>query len=113
MNKDELNRLVSAYKAAMSEVANIESLDGYPSYPNEISEFMKMLQNEPWVAYEYQPNKTKEILDSIEHASLTEVRCVLTAAARSERFFDGSWVNILEGKVLDPVISRLQVISGA
>ncbi|BBM03780.1 DUF6508 domain-containing protein [Microbulbifer sp. GL-2] len=111
MNVKDVKDLVSAYNSAMSEVPNIDKSDHYPVYPDEISEFMRILQLDPWIANDYKPVRTREILDTIESASIKEVRWVLTAAARSERFGDGSWVKILEEKMLDPVIKRLQVLS--
>tara|TARA_Y100000782_G_C10099565_1_gene229823 strand:+ start:511 stop:669 length:159 start_codon:yes stop_codon:yes gene_type:complete len=48
--------------------------------------------------YDYVPEKTEEIMASIENASIKEVKRALMAAARSERFCDDMWGKILEEK---------------
>lgn len=113
MSKDEVENLVAAYKLAMAEVQSIDRHNAYPVYPEAITKFMRLLQLPPWAAYDYVPEKTEEIMASIENASIKEVKRALMAAARSERFCDGMWGKILEEKILDPVIERLQILSKA
>ncbi len=113
MNNEDIANLISAYELAISEAPNIDMSNIYPVYPEAISNFMRILQSAPWVANDYQPSKIQEILMSIESGSFKEVRWVLTAAARSERFGDGMWAKIFNEKMLDPVIKRLKQLSNA
>ncbi len=113
MNKEGIENLLSLYASAMREVPNIDKSSLYPIYPDPISVFMRTLQLEPWVATDYQPVNTRKILESIDTASIQDVKRALTGAARSERFGDGMWAKILEEKMLDPVIKRLQELCDA
>ncbi|WP_428821150.1 DUF6508 domain-containing protein [Microbulbifer sp. MCCC 1A16149] len=113
MKIEDIWKLVLSYHAAVSAVHEISRSDGYPIYPGEISNFMKLLESPPWVAYEYQPKEISGILESIGNATTEEVKWALTAAARSERFCDGSWEQILKNRRLDPVFERLQELHHA
>ncbi|WP_226669276.1 DUF6508 domain-containing protein [Microbulbifer aggregans] len=113
MKIEDIWKLVLSYQAAVSAVHEISRSDGYPIYPEEISDFMRLLQSPPWVAYEYQPKEISGILESIENATTEEIKWALTAAARSERFCDGSWEQILKNRRLDPVFERLQELHHA
>ena len=110
MEAHNVESLLSAYKAAVAEVSNIDKSGVYPIYPEAICEFMRILQVEPWVATDYQPSRIRELMKSVETATVTDVRWMLTAAARSERFGDGNWAGLLESKALEPVMQRLKFL---
>ncbi|WP_445363533.1 DUF6508 domain-containing protein [Microbulbifer sp. ANSA003] len=108
LNIEDIEKLISCYQLAILALPKVTRHEGYPYYPDEISDFMNLLERPPWVAYEYQPKKIRNILDSIDRATFEEVRWALTTAARAERFCEGSWELTLRNRLLDPVLKRLQ-----
>lgn len=100
-----------SYQAAILSVHEITRSDGLPIYPKEITRFMKLLESPPWVSYEYKPKEIRGILESIENANTEEIKWALTAVARSERFCNGSWEEILTNRKLDPIFERLHELN--
>lgn len=107
---NDMIELESKYELACNALNSIEYINGYPNYPKEIREFMGMLVQPPWGDSSYDPSKISNIMDSIENASFNDICWVLTAANRSERFCDGSWVAILKERKLSPVFKRIKVL---
>ena len=85
----------------------------YPDYPSQIRELMNYITSSSWCNPQYKPTETKEILTRLDSADLSEVRSVLTAVSRSERFCTGAWKNALEDGRLDQVVSRAEKITKA
>ena len=94
------------FDKAHSVREKIGSKNGYPDYPEEIRALMKYLSFSPWCDRGYQPSQTNSILARIDSATLDEVRSVLTAILRSERFCDGAWKRIMTDGTLQTVVTR-------
>jgi len=107
MNLSDLDELERHYEKAIKALDKIEYRGFYPVYPTAITAFMRMLSQEPWVDYQYKPAEIPHILKTMDTASLEQLRWVLTAANRAERFSDGAWKNTLEHRQLDPVLKRM------
>lgn len=110
VSKSDLELLERNYQTALANVDKIKRTHGYPYYPKEISDFMHSLCFETWVNHSYRANEISNILSHIEQADFNEIREVLTAVSRAERFCDGSWEETLSTKMLDPVFARLREI---
>ena len=110
VTKVDLENLENKYQLALEHVDEIERINSYPRYPKEISDFMQVLTQEPWVNYSYRPTEISNILNNIEQANIDEIREVLTGTSRAERFCDGSWENSLQSRMLNPVFKRLREI---
>ena len=90
------------------------SWDGdYPEYPREISDLMHYITNSTWCNHQYDPTEAKNILERLGSADFNEIRSILTAVSRSERFCTGAWKSTLEGGTLDDIVSRAEQITKA
>lgn len=92
INKKTIEDLEGKYLLALQFVNKIEVVHNYPKYPNEINEFMGALTQDPWGVLNYGTHDSQQILKSIESADLFQIRCVLTALGREERFCEGAWI---------------------
>ena len=111
-SNDQLTDLLTSYEQAYNAKIEIKEAEhGYFVYPVEITDFIKLLSNEPWVNHDYKPAELNAIRDSIETASFDEIRSILTGFMRSERFFNGSWKNSLNSNKLDPIFLRLKKLA--
>lgn len=108
MTLAELESLETQYRLALNALEKIEYHEGYPYYPQEIRDFMNWLIQPPWGDTSYDPSQVTDILSTIDTATINQIRCVLTAANRAERFSDGVWLHMLENRQLDPVFKRLR-----
>ena len=112
INIREIDNLSECYEVAKRAVSCIKPLEnGYFEYPQEITEFMKLLSGEPWINYDYNPAEVKEILNDIEQASFKQVCAALTGVVRSERFFNGAWEKHLKSGRIDALITRIRELS--
>lgn len=102
--------ITAAFAAAKNAVPEIEVKDGFPSYPSDIETFMALLLEPPWVAFDYDPFRTQEILDRVSEASFEDIRKLLTAIQRAERFCDGAWKASLEDGSIERIVARLEVL---
>jgi len=109
-SSEELKLLENKYNLALASVDEIKQINYYPSYPAAISEFMACLVQSPWGDYNYKPEHVSTIMEKIESATFDEIRWVLTASNRAERFCDGSWRETLEKQKLTPVFKRLNAL---
>jgi hypothetical protein len=110
MDLSDLDELERNYEKAVAALAKIEYKGFYPVYPAEITAFMDMLGQAPWLDYDYQPAEIPHILQAVETATLAQMRWVLTAVNRAERFSDGAWKHTLETRQLDSVLKRMRQI---
>ena len=111
---DDFALLLRYFEEAMAGREAISWSDGfpdYPVYPEAVEALMDYISSSPWCNHEYEPGETKEILDHIDSADMTQVRSALTAIARHERFCDGSWQGSLEDGILSPVIERARQLT--
>lgn len=104
----DLIKLEEKYKIAIEALDKVKFEGVYPVYPAEVNSFFSVLAEEPWVDHRYEPNEVENILGSIDSASMTQIRWVLTWIMRSERFCNGNWNTCLRERKLDPVIIRIK-----
>jgi hypothetical protein len=108
--RDDFLRLVKLHKLALETVSEIGHNEGFIIYPEPVLELMRYLSLPPWNDPGYDPGHTVEVLRRIDGADIGEVRSVLTAACRSERFCDGAWEAVLRDGVLSKVLRRADQI---
>ena len=101
------------FDTAMSVCDQISWEGNYPAYPDEVSALMRYITASPWCNPQYKPTETKAVLERIQGANLDEVRSVLTAASRSERFCTGAWKDALEVGRLDLIVARAEELTNA
>ena len=104
--REHLNAAISVRKRIL--------WDGdYPEYPGEIGELMRYISTSLWCNHQYKPTEVRGILTRLESADLDEIRSVLTAISRSERFCTGAWKSALDNGKLDPVVRRAEQLTKA
>ncbi len=84
-------------------------------YGWEVKEFVRILEEEGWEYYGYDPSEARPYLDDlslIRDADFLGLRCLLTYYLRSERFGDGAWLVLIQNGFLTAVLRRLKDISG-
>ena len=106
--EDDAKRLRGLVDSAMAVRYDITWDHDYPNYPEQIRELMTYITTSVWCNSQYKPAKTKQIPDHLDQADLEEVRSLLTALSRSERFLTGSWKNALESGRLENVVQRAE-----
>ena len=112
-NLDDFKCLKEHFDSAVAAQDNITWIGDYPEYPEAVTGLMRYIATSPWCYYEYQPGTTQGILDRLDSANLVDVRSVLTAISRSERFCTGSWRSALQEGRLSAVIERAKKITEA
>lgn len=100
------SRLQAHFDAAMAVRHEIPWKAGFPEYPEAITALMHYIGSSPWCDDHYDPGATGTVFDRLDSADLTDVRTVLTAIHRSERFCDGAWELYLNDGALARVIER-------
>lgn len=110
---DDAKRLREYLDAASSVRGDIAWEEDHPDYPSQIGDLMGYIANSPWCYPGYRPAAIREILENIDTADLTEIRSLLTAIFRSERFCSGAWKSALEEGMLNQVVSRAEQITKA
>ena len=103
--------LEQAYNQAKALVDQIKYVNGYPDYPKTVSQFMLSLSSGKWGNTGYQPSQTPQLIKSIPTATMVDLRSILTACSRSERFGDGNWISFLHGDVIEKVIDRAKELT--
>lgn len=82
-----------------------------PTYPDDVSKFFRVLQQDIWMDFGYNPEQVKAMLDDpsyIAQANVTQMKSMFTYIARAERFCDGAWGSALESGVLQTLLHRLE-----
>ncbi len=82
----------------------------YPTYPRKVEKFFRLASEEWWNAYGYTPEVAGELLESdeaIASASMDEVKWMLTACVRGERFSDGWWEHLIRNGRIARILKRL------
>ncbi len=111
MERSGLDLLIKKYEGAVeSYKLHGVAESRYCEYPAEVDDFMRYLQEEPWVKCDYSPDDMEGVFKSIESASIDDIRVVLTGVSRAERFSDGYWKSVFETGRLSLVIERLKEI---
>jgi hypothetical protein len=85
----------------------------YPSYAPDVSVFFDLAAQECWSDQGYRPDVAGAMLEddaSIDHATLAEIRTMLTYCVRGEQFCDGHREGVLRSGRLVALLTRLQVL---
>ncbi len=109
--QSDVAALEEGYLAAKAMLDQVTHPHGYPNYPAEISTFMKSLTSKPWGNTAYDPSKTMELLAHLDSAEPIDIRSILTAFGRGERFGDGYWIAMLESDHFPAVIARAKELA--
>lgn len=114
IDNEHLETLTENYRLALAayETHGVKTRAGGYDYPEQMVTFMRSLQEEPWVKFDYRPEDIEALLSDVADASLDELRTVLTGVSRAERFSDGYWNSLFEHQKLDPVLKRLYELLG-
>jgi hypothetical protein len=84
-----------------------------PNYTEDVVAFFRWANDPVWIDYDYDPAEASKLIaddDYITHATLTELRTLLTFCIRGERLVDGLWGKILENGRLQAILHRLQIL---
>ncbi len=85
----------------------------FPEYEEDVVAFFRLAGRKVWSDYEYEPATAHEMLyddDVIAHATLDEIKTMLTYCVRGERFGDGLWGHVLTGGRVQALLRRLAEI---
>ena len=102
----DLERLEAHFQSAMSARKDIRWSGLLVEYPEPVSALMLYLAEPPWCDFDYDPCDTERILGRMATADMAEVRSVLTAMFRCERFCDGGWEGALGDGTLASAVAR-------
>lgn len=83
----------------------------WPTYEPSVEAFFDALSKEYWRDGSYDVETTSRMIrdpERIGHASLEEIRAMLTFCARGERFCDGHWENMLNQDFIRQILTRLR-----
>lgn len=106
---EDLIHLEQNYLAALGSVGDITWTEEFPDYPESVVHLMCYILGSTWVHRGYDVDKATFAIDS-DAATLDDIRCTLTALARSERIAIGSWKQSLETDRMKPLIERARQI---
>lgn len=85
----------------------------WPEYDPLVVEFFQCAAQACWSDYDYHAGEASRMLSDAErvaHASLDEIKTMLTFCARGERFYDGHWGAVIEQGKIRALLERLQQI---
>ena len=85
----------------------------FPVYEDDVEEFFSRVGQHGWIDSGYKPEAAARLLEdgeSIERASLEQVRTMLTYCVRGERFCDGLRESLLAGGQVVALLRRLKAI---
>jgi len=85
----------------------------YPVYKPDVREFFRLAGQAWWLDRNYRLSPAVAMLkedDAIRHATLKQVRTMLTYCVRGERFCDGHWEGLLESGRIVALLRRLDVL---
>ena len=83
-----------------------------PKYSEAVQSFMETIVNRGWMG-SYDPTEVTNMLAdeaAVGKAKLPEIRRMLTAVVRGERFCDGWWANVIESGQVRQLLERLAEI---
>ncbi|KZM39329.1 hypothetical protein OA92_20795 [Marinomonas sp. SBI22] len=101
-----MNDLLELLQAADDEVANIKWEEHHPEYPDAINKLMTALGKSDLMFKDYRKHNFKGVIENINKADLEQLKCVITAILRSERWVTGSWKTHLEKGHLQSAIKQ-------
>jgi len=85
----------------------------YPQYDQTTLVFFKLVANECWLDYGYDPSRTGKLLQDhayVRSCSLEQIRTLLTYCIRGERFMDGHWEVMIKDGYIQRILLRLAEI---
>ena len=85
-------------------------------YNDTVEDFMGAIINAGWLDHDYDPATAQELLmdeRAITYATIPQVRQMLTAVVRGERFCDGWWMSVIDDGRVRRVLERLGEIGRA
>lgn len=83
----------------------------WPQYNPAVEAFMRAAGQEVWSDDDYDPRQAGRLLQDaglFGHASLAEIRTMLTYCVRGERFSEGHWAAMIEKGYLRRLLERLR-----
>jgi len=108
---EDLEAMRGLYKKAKAAVPLITCENGFDrEYPREVSDLDTYIGESPWVHYEYSSFPWKKIQKDCSAATMEELRSVITAFSRGERFCSGFQESALKDGWLDEVLQRAEEI---
>ena len=85
----------------------------FPTYDEDVEEFFRLVGQRGWLDYGYKPEEAARMLEDgefIRHASLEQIKTMLTFCVRGERFCDGHRESLLKGGQIVALLRRLEAI---
>lgn len=83
-----------------------------PVYPPDVARLMNHVTASAWCDPGYDPAATAGLFERIPDLRLAEIRSLLTAIARSERFVGGAWWTVLEQDRMPAILDRAEQLLG-
>lgn len=85
----------------------------FPEYTDEVDAFFEILHKPCWFMGEYDPAEASKMATDfslVERADFDQIRKALFFCARSERFADGGWDNVLKSGFVVALLKRLKTL---
>ena len=85
----------------------------YPVYAEDVQEFHRLASQPCWSDHGYRAEEARKMLEDdefIAHATVDNIKTMLTYCVRGERFSDGHWARMLESGRVVAVLKRLEVL---
>ena len=85
----------------------------WPVYDEVVKEFFEAAGQDCWCDFDYVPDQAGQLLlseDGVHHATLDQIKTMLTYCVRGERFGDGHWAAMIEGGHVRRLLERLAEI---
>jgi hypothetical protein len=84
---------------------------GQIEYDKIVKQFFNAASKECWCDYDYDPGSVGKMIrdpHKIAHATLPEIKSMLTWCVRGERFVTGHWASVIEDGNIRDILLRLQ-----
>lgn len=101
-----MNELLELLEAAQNEIASMKWEEHHPKYPDAINKLMQALGKSDLMFKDYRKHNFKDVIENIQNANLEQLKCVITAIVRSERWVTGSWKTHLEKNHLQIAVKQ-------
>jgi hypothetical protein len=86
---------------------------GQTEYDEVVEQFFNAAARECWCDYQYDPKSVGKMIrdpHKIAHATLQEIKSMLTWCVRGERFCGGHWGNVIGNGHIRNILLRLQAL---
>ena len=84
---------------------------GQPEYDKIVTQFFNAAAKACWCDYDYDPGSVGKMIrdpQKIAHATLQEIKSMLTWCVRCERFSGGHWAGVIEDGYIRDILLRLR-----